>query len=54
MVNLAARMSCTKTSNLFLAFEPLSGWRHVDVTAQSTVVDFAKQMRVLVFTGGVK
>lgn len=36
------------TCNLFLVFEPLRGWRHIDVTPQRTAVDFAKQMRDLV------
>jgi transposase len=34
--------------NLFLFFEPLAGWRHIDVTEQRTKVDFAHQMRWLV------
>ena len=28
------------TANLFLSFEPLAGWRHVEVTAQWTATDF--------------
>lgn len=32
------------TRNLFLFFEPLAGWRHVDVTEQRTKLDFAHQM----------
>jgi hypothetical protein len=36
------------TCNLFLHFEPLRGWRHVEVTAQRTTLDFAQQMRALV------
>ena len=36
------------TRNLFLFFEPLEGWRHIDVTAHRTKVDFAHQMRWLV------
>ena len=36
------------TANLFLSFEPLAGWRHVEVTAQRTAADFAQQMRALV------
>jgi hypothetical protein len=36
------------TCNLFMLFEPLRSWRHVDVTAQRTALDFAKQMRELV------
>jgi transposase len=35
------------TANLFVCFEPLAGWRHVDVTAQRTNKDFAEQMRAL-------
>jgi hypothetical protein len=36
------------TCNLFLAFEPLAGWRHVEVTERRTAADFAHQMRALV------
>ena len=36
------------TSNLFLFFAPLQGWRHVKVTARRTMVDFAYCMRDLV------
>ena len=36
------------TRNLFLACEPLAGWRHVAVTEPSTMQDFAHQMRWLV------
>ena len=36
------------TANLFLVFEPLAGWRHVEVTVQRTAGDFAKQMKALV------
>ena len=35
------------TANLFLCFEPLAGWRHVEVTARRTNKDFAEQMRAL-------
>lgn len=35
-------------ANLFLIFEPLPGWRHVEVTERRTSVDFAHQMRALV------
>ena len=31
--------------NLFLACEPLAGWRHVAVTRRRTMKDFALQMR---------
>ncbi len=36
------------TCNLFISFQPLQGWRHVDVTAQRTAQDFAYQMQALV------
>ena len=36
------------TANLFLAFEPPAGWRHVEVTVQRTAGDFARQMKALV------
>ena len=35
------------TANLFMAFEPLAGWRHVEVTERKTSVDFARFLRVL-------
>ena len=35
-------------SNLFMFFEPLSAWRHVEVTDQHTAVDYAQQMKYLV------
>ncbi|WP_414586740.1 IS630 family transposase [Scytonema sp. PCC 10023] len=34
--------------NLFAMFEPLAGWRHIEVTSQRTKVDFAKQIKELV------
>lgn len=36
------------TRNLFLMSEPQAGWRHIEVTAQRTMHDFAHQMRWLV------
>lgn len=36
------------TRNLFLFFEPLADWRHVEVTEHRTAQDFAHQMRWLV------
>lgn len=36
------------TRNLFMFFEPLRGWRHVEVTERRTMVDFARQMKWLV------
>ena len=36
------------TRNLFLACEPLAGWREVTVTGRRTMQDFAHQMRWLV------
>jgi hypothetical protein len=36
------------TCNLFMFFQPLVGWRHVEVTEQRTKRDFAYQMKDLV------
>jgi len=36
------------TSNLFIFFEPLRGWRRIDVTARRTAVDWAQQIKKLV------
>lgn len=36
------------TCNLFLCFDPLRGWRHVEVTARRTAQDFAACMKDLV------
>ena len=36
------------TRNLFVMVEPLAGWRHVEVTAQRTMQDYAKIVRWLV------
>lgn len=36
------------TRNLFLFCEPQAGWRHVEVTEQRTMEDFAHQMKWLV------
>jgi hypothetical protein len=36
------------TRNLFLFVEPQAGWRHVEVTARRTKLDFAHQMKWLV------
>jgi hypothetical protein len=33
--------------NLFMFFEPLVGWRHVEVTEQRTQVDYPHQMKYL-------
>jgi transposase len=35
------------TANLFMAFEPLAGWRHVEVTERKTAADFAHFLRLL-------
>jgi transposase len=35
------------TANLFLMFEPLLGWRHVEVTARRAAADFAEVLRWL-------
>lgn len=34
--------------NIFAYFQPLEGWRHIEVTKQRTKVDFARQMKDLV------
>ncbi len=39
------------TRNLFLAWEPKAGWRHVAVTQRRTMQDFARRMRWLVDAG---
>jgi DDE superfamily endonuclease len=36
------------TVNLFACFQPLVGWRHIEVTERRTKADFAKQMKNLV------
>ena len=36
------------TCNLFMFFEPMAGWRHVEVTEQRTKQDFAHAMKSLV------
>ena len=36
------------TANIFLAVEPLGGWRQVNVTERRTKLDFASQMQELV------
>ena len=36
------------TRNIFLVGEPQAGWRHVEVTEQRTMHDFAEQMKWLV------
>ena len=37
-------------ANLFMMFEPKSGWRHIEVTERHTKRDFAEQMQWLVET----
>jgi hypothetical protein len=34
-------------ANLFMAVEPLAGWRHAEVTERKTAVDFARFLRLL-------
>ena len=34
--------------NLFMFFEPLGAWRHVEVTQRRTAIDYAHQMKYLV------
>ena len=36
------------TTNLFMFFEPLRGWRHVEVTDRRTLLDYAQCMKDLV------
>jgi transposase len=36
------------TRNLFMMCEPQAGWRHIEVTKQRTMQDFAQQMKWLV------
>jgi hypothetical protein len=35
------------TANIFMLFAPLEGWRHVEVTARRTAIDYAKILRDL-------
>jgi hypothetical protein len=35
-------------ANLFMFFEPLTGWRHVEVTERRTAIDYAHQLKYLV------
>jgi hypothetical protein len=35
-------------ANLFVFFEPLTQWRHIEVTDQRTAIDYAHQMKYLV------
>lgn len=34
--------------NLFMFFEPLAAWRHVEVTDRRTAIDYAQQIQYLV------
>ena len=36
------------TSNLFIFFEPLRGWRRIDITPRRTAQDWARQVKKLV------
>ena len=36
------------TCNLFIVFQPLAGWRHIDLTPRRTKQDFAYQIKDLV------
>ncbi len=38
-------------ANLFMFFEPLAAWRHVEVPDQRTALDYAQQMKYLVDEG---
>lgn len=35
-------------SNIFMIFEPLAGWRHVEITDHRTAIDWAHQVKELV------
>ena len=35
-------------ANLFMFFEPLAAWRHVEITDRRTAIDYAQQMKYLV------
>ena len=35
------------TCNLFIFFEPLKGWRHIEVTDRRTAIDWAHQIKTL-------
>jgi hypothetical protein len=35
------------TANIFMLFAPLEGWRHVEVTARRTAIDYARILRDL-------
>lgn len=37
-----------RVCNLFMMFEPLAAWRHIEVTNQRTAIDYATQMKSLV------
>ncbi|ARV58897.1 IS630 family transposase [Nostocales cyanobacterium HT-58-2] len=39
---------CNGVCKLFMFFEPLAGWRYVEVTNQHTAIDYAHQMKYLV------
>lgn len=47
-IRAARDKPCNGTANLFMFFEPLANWRHVEVTQQRTKVDFAHCMQALV------
>jgi DDE superfamily endonuclease len=36
------------TANLFMLCEPMTGWRHVEVTQQRTAIDYAHLLKALV------
>ena len=45
---MTANINAAGNVNLFACFQPLAGWRHIEVTQQRTKVDFAFQMKDLV------
>lgn len=36
------------TANLFMLCEPMTGWRHVEVTQQRTAIDYARLLKAIV------
>jgi hypothetical protein len=47
-INCGATYQRNGTRNLFIFCEPQAGWRHIAITAQRTMQDFAEQMHWLV------
>ena len=45
---MTTSMNLGGVCNLFMFFEPLTAWRHVEVTDRRTAIDYAQQMQYLV------